>query len=66
MARLPDSKYKGIGSYLTIKVIQIAKQKGYKRIIHAFMIADNNSVKISEKHEIETFKRYTLYGQATL
>jgi len=63
MARLQTSNYKGIGSYLAAKVIQIAKEKGYKRMIHAFMIEDNNSVEVSEKYKIKTFKKYTLYGQ---
>lgn len=63
VARLKSSIFKGIGSYLSGKVIQLSKKMGYTRIIHAFMIADNNSVQMSEEYVVNTFKHYALYGK---
>jgi len=62
MARKRDSKFKGIGSYLAAKTIALAKEQGFKKIIHAFMIKDNASKLISEKYADAPFKTYALYG----
>ena len=64
MARKRSSPFKGIGSYLAIKTVQLAKKQGYERVIHAFMIKDNASRLISEKFAKKSgnFKNYVLYG----
>ena len=62
MARKISSSYRGIGSYLAGKTIQIAKESGYKKVIHALMIKDNASLRISEKYTRQAYKSYTLYG----
>lgn len=62
MARKISSSYRGIGRYLAEKIIQIAKESGYKKVIHALMIKDNASLRISEKYTRQDYKSYTLYG----
>ncbi|MBD79215.1 MAG: hypothetical protein CL840_09870 [Crocinitomicaceae bacterium] len=64
MARKRTSPFKGIGSYLAGKTVQIAKEQGYEKVIHAFMINDNASRLISEKYAKGSgyHKNYPLYG----
>jgi len=57
-----NTKFKGISSYLIGKIVQTGNNKGYKRIIHAFMIRDNSSVNISKHYHGSEYKSYTLYG----
>lgn len=64
LARLSGSTFGGIGGYLASKTNLIAKTQGFEKIIHALMIDDNASVRISEKHAGEAFKTYALYGLA--
>ncbi len=63
MVRLKDSPFKAVGKFLSAKINLIAKQKGYGKVIHALMIEDNASRKISEKMDIEHFKSYVLYAK---
>ncbi|MBL1278701.1 MAG: hypothetical protein COA33_000380 [Fluviicola sp.] len=65
IARRKESTYKGIGSYLAVKVMQIAKELGYKKVIHALMIQNNASVKISKVNDGDRFKSYALYALKT-
>lgn len=62
IARKIDSPYKGISQYLTGRVTQVAKQKGYKKIVHAMMIHDNHTVSGSAKYNGADYKSYSLYG----
>jgi len=63
IVRKKSSSFKGIGSYLANKTIAMAKDGGYTKIIHAFMITDNNSVQLSKKHAANHYKNYSLFGQ---
>lgn len=62
IARKKDSKFKGIGTYLALKVLQIGKEMGYKKVIHALMIKENISVNISSKFKGKSYKGYALYA----
>lgn len=62
MVRKPGTPFKGIGSYLSLKVMQLAKEKGFKRVIHAMMISNNASLQISRKTKAKVFKEYRLYA----
>lgn len=63
MARRADSPFKGVSKFLTEKTYQIASAKGYYRAIHAFMIDENASTKIStEQYEGSEYASYSLYG----
>jgi len=63
VVRKKDASVKHVGAYLAQKVNIIAKQKGYKKVIHAFMIDTNASNKISAQQSASTYKKYTLYGK---
>jgi len=62
MVRKPGTPFKGIGSYLSLKVMQLAKEKGFKRAIHAMMMSSNASLQISRKTKAKVFKEYRLYA----
>jgi len=62
MACLPDSKFRGVTTYLVRKTNQLAKAKGYQKIIHALFIKDNLSQMISNKLATACHKEYALYG----
>ncbi len=66
MARKKESSFRGIGSYLAGKTIQLAKDLGYTKVVHAFMIKDNASRAISDKYATDGgfYKNYALYGIA--
>lgn len=62
IARLADSPFQQMGHYFCEKIKQIAQAKGCTRVIHAFMINNNASSRISELLMGQPFKSYTLYG----
>ena len=53
----------GIASALTALVMQRAKTLGFQKVIHALMISDNHSRKISQHYQQEELRRYTLYAK---
>jgi GNAT superfamily N-acetyltransferase len=53
----------GLGTHLMNRSQEIAAELGFKRSIHALMIEDNLSRKISD-HTARTMRRYTLYARA--
>lgn len=62
LVRRKDTIFKGIGAYLGAKTLQLGIDAGYTKIIHAFMIETNRSVKISEHYHVKKYKSYALYG----
>ena len=62
LVRKKDSPFKGVGKFLSAKLYQIAKARGYNKMIHALMIEDNASRKISERMAVDHYKSYLLYG----
>jgi hypothetical protein len=62
MVRRKSSPFRGVGSYLAGKIVQIAKEAGYKKVVHALMIRDNVSMQISKKYTGDAYKSYALYG----
>ena len=62
LARAADSNFKGLGNLLLAKVVLLAKQRGYRSIIHAFMMQQNTSNVLSEKYAGKPYKSYALYG----
>ena len=62
MVRIEQTAFKGVASYLVGKVVQKAKESGFRKIIHAMMIKDNLSVKTSKNYSGKEYKSYSLYG----
>lgn len=62
MAIKPNSSFKGIATYLAKKTSQLAKENGFKKIIHALIIDGNMSGVASKKNAQSTYRKYALYG----
>lgn len=58
----PDSKYKGLGVYISRKSHTAAINRGYDSVIHAFMHIRNASMKLSNKYVCKS-KSYRLYAK---
>jgi len=61
IAHLPGENHRGLVLWMYIKMLRIAKQKGYQKIIHALMKSNNYSVKRSEQFGGKIFRKYWLY-----
>jgi hypothetical protein len=62
LVKKKDSKIKGMGGYLTSKVTNTALEIGFDEVVHALMIKNNQSLKISKNHDGDAYKSYSLYG----
>lgn len=51
----------GIGRALVDAIHRVARERGVE-VIHALTQSSNTSTSISAQHEVETFRRYALYG----
>lgn len=59
----PKYTGQGIAGTLTALVMQRAKQLGFQNVIHALMISDNHSRKISSHYQQTELRRYTLFAK---
>ena len=62
VARAEGFRLRGLGTYLTDLIYKIAPERGYDRIVHAFMRDDNDSIRISERLNGSDYKSYALYN----
>jgi GNAT superfamily N-acetyltransferase len=62
VAVLPDRAHAGLGGYLVGHSQIVARELGYKRVIHALMHESNASRNISG-HYARTMRRYTLFAR---
>ncbi|HES75837.1 MAG TPA: N-acetyltransferase [bacterium] len=60
IAVLPGRENAGLGAVLAAKCQDIARMKGYRRVIHALMHEHNDSLKLSARYA-RVMRRYTLY-----
>ena len=51
------------GNILLNKIAQIAKAKGFKNWIFAFMYSNNTSQKMAKRNGTEVIREYALYGK---
>lgn len=63
IAVLPDRRYRGLGSWLTLRCHRAARDAGYRKVIHALMHESNRSRNISARYAA-TFRRYTLFARS--
>jgi len=61
LARDSDPMYKGTGNILSALITDYALKNNYQYLIHALMIEDNASVKVSENFFGKIISRYRLY-----
>jgi hypothetical protein len=62
IAREPSKQWSGLGHVIANRVIRIVKNKGYKSLVHAFMIEEGTSTDISKNFFGTIYKNYNLYG----
>ena len=63
IARHPDEKWKGMTNLIGDMIYTLARDKGYKNILHAFMHQNNASVSVSKNFSGSVFRKYILYGR---
>ena len=63
IARHPGNTFAGLGHLMAYEIVKRALAAGYKNMIHAFVIKDGSSVKISESYHSEIYRNYALYGK---
>lgn len=62
MVRKRSSPFKGVATYLSTRIVEMAKNRHYTKIIHALMITDNASHRISNTQTAQHYKSYSLFG----
>ncbi len=63
LCRLPGGKYQSVIPALGNQFVKTAKEKGYQRVIHAFMHQRNASIQVSNHFSGHAFKQYVLFGK---
>jgi len=63
LCRLPGAMYQSIIPAIGNQLVKSARQKGYQRIIHAFMHQQNQSMQVSTRFSGSAFKEYRLLGK---
>lgn len=58
----PGLRHVPVGRVLFALAYRMAKRRGYRAIIHAYMMDGNESLRINEKHADRSFREYKLYG----
>lgn len=61
LAHIPSKIYKGLGTWLVLKLLTDAKANNYTHIIHALMKQDNASLERSKQFGGQVFRNYGLY-----
>ncbi len=62
LARDQSKKWSGLGAVMANRIIHLAKERGYRSVIHAFMMDEGRSSETSRKFFGNIYKEYVLYG----
>lgn len=62
VAVVPGRQVAGLGTWLVARAQIVARELGYRRVIHALMHESNNSLNLSARYA-KPFRRYTLYSR---
>lgn len=66
LAVRPEYSGRGLGIWLIAQGYRAAQERGYHRVIHAFMHADNVSLKMSRhRYKAKIIREYGLFGKET-
>ena len=63
LVRDPSPQYRGLGAFLVGHSHRVAKEKGYAKVIAAFMHEDNVSCHLCEQLGHKRIRQYALYGK---
>ncbi len=61
LARLPGARFAGLGTVLLADVRDVARTRGYRRLVHALMRDDNDSLRTSRRCAY-VFREYALFA----
>lgn len=64
LSRSNESKYRGLGSIIIGRLLQIAKQEDFKYLINAYIHSENDSLNTSKKFNGKSYKTYELLKMA--
>ncbi len=63
VAVVPGRHVAGLGTWLVARAQMVARDLGYRRVIHALMHESNNSLNLSARYA-KPFRRYSLYSRS--
>lgn len=63
LARNESKNWSGLGQVLSNRLVNTVKNKGYKSLIHAFIVEHGTSREASKKFHGKIYKDYALYGK---
>ena len=63
VVRDKSDRFKGLGQYLVGHIMKVAIEGKFESLVHAFMMSDTASSKISKFMSGRAFKKYVLYGK---
>lgn len=63
LARANGKSYAGLGHVLVNRVIRLARQRGYRSVVHAFIIERGDATLVSSNFAGRPYKTYVLFGK---
>ena len=63
LARSKDRRYAGLGHVLANRVIRLARARGYRSVVHAFIVEQGDATRVSGNFAGRPYKKYVLFGK---
>lgn len=63
LARAKEKQYAGLGHVLANRVIRLARERGYRSVVHAFIIDSGDATLVSGNFAGRPYKEYLLFGK---
>mgnify|MGYP001179690535 CR=1 FL=1 len=63
LARAKEKPYAGLGHVLANRVIRLARARGYRSVVHAFIVEQGDATRVSGNFTGRPYKKYVLLGK---
>jgi len=63
LARAKERRYGGLGHVLANRVIRLARERGYRSVVHAFIVEQGDATRVSGNFTGRPYKKYILLGK---
>ncbi len=63
LARAKERQYAGLGHVLANRVIRLARARGYRSVVHAFIVERGDATRVSGNFTGRPYKKYILLGK---
>lgn len=63
LARAKEQQYAGLGHVLANRVIRLARARGYRSVVHAFIVEQGDATRVSGNFTGRPYKKYILLGK---